>query len=188
METAVIFVNRGIVVFGAAADHDVRTGSKFNGPALGPSLPRLVVDVIVHKHIFIVRAWGKCNLKLNSHTGQIFHRSVGVSIGFIFGAVSYLDIGGVSLPAIGGLDPVLGISRLPGLQAAQVETVGVDAGRLLTGPGSRANPRVSRTLAGSTSQILIGKLRGSICNHRQLRRSQAHGQANCQNQGNKTFP
>ena len=178
METAIIFINRSIVIFFAAADHNVRTCSKFDGSALGASLSGLVVDVIIHKHIFIVRAWRKGDLKLDSHIGQIFHRAVGASIGFIFCAAFYLDIGGVSLPVKGGLNPTFGISSLPCLQAAQVETVGVSAGRLPC-PASGANPRVGRTLAGSISQILIGKLRGGICDHRQLRRSQTHGQTNC---------
>ena len=56
METPVIFINRSIIIFPAAANHDVRACSQFYGPARGSALTSLVVDIIIYKHIFIVRA------------------------------------------------------------------------------------------------------------------------------------
>ena len=57
METAVVLIDRGIVVFLAAAYHDVRTCSQFHGPAFGSSPSGLVIHIIIHKYIFVIRAW-----------------------------------------------------------------------------------------------------------------------------------
>ena len=68
VETAVVLIDRGIVVFLTAAYHDIRTCSQFYGPARGSALPALVIDIIIHKYVLVIRTWRQSNLKLYSHT------------------------------------------------------------------------------------------------------------------------